>query len=639
MTNLYVLDLETSTDKDRAANLSRNELIFESELTFTCAMMYAPVSLTKPKVNEFYGKSTAEKAILDLPSGIFYTWNGAKFDLHFIYHLLRKASYYIQETTNSKQSKKKQLKLGEMSYLLVGSRILNLKFRNSNGVVELRDACLLFTTSLEKFIKDAAPEFPKLVGTYDYDKMRYFEKDFSETDKEYCRSDIYGFSVGLARIQKDFEREFDMDILSSLTAGSFAMKYARRELTNRREKDIENNILFSNTNDYFPELDDLFPTVTFDRKFIGGGRTYANPKHEGKIMKDLTKIDAKSFYPSLMVQSKLPWGKTKRIKMNWLKLKEYLSNNPDKYVFAHLHSGRIKYDDMFSPICVNVKGIREYPTHATAEDGVYLDDNILRDPKFLPTDSCIFDCYIYNSATGILDYLSKLFDLKNHYKFSELFALELAVKIILNSTFGKFIQRDNVKEYDFMDGIIEPTGRETTLSAWHLYAPMGAAITANGRYVLTGYMNLLQERFIYCDTDSLIFYGAVPKEIDLGTKLGQWEVEASPTGFMNNKGKIVNKTIEGIFFQRKTYAINIDGVTKITFCGISSKAVEKRFPKEKDPKKHDDNIKIYPNGIPIAELQIEMEKGIIFNVLQGNKTLSGVALIERAREKKYSVRL
>ncbi|HXS61144.1 MAG TPA: DNA polymerase [Candidatus Sulfopaludibacter sp.] len=652
--NVYVLDLETTTEIEKANATSRAELIFEEEITFICATMYAPVSETKPQVVEFYGKDNAENAILNLPEGRYYTWNGARFDMHFIYHLLRKANYTKQndEETRANESRKKQLKVGEFSYLLAGSKLISLVYRNHNGTIEIRDACLLFTCSLSNFIKNTAPEFPKLVDTYDYTKYRINSDDFTEKEKDYCRSDIYGFSVGLYRLSKDFEESFHMDILESFTAGSFSMKYAASKLKERHIKSVETNENFNNTGSPFPKKDELFPKVSFDRKFVIGGRTYVNPIHAGKILDNLTKIDANSFYPSIMVKSKLPYGKQKIMKFKGSDLDKFLLNNPNKYVFAQLLSGVCKFDDMFSPIVTSDdNNNRDYPTNAGSMDGVYLDDNILRDNRF-KHHKAVFKCYIFDSAVGIMDYMSDVFDLKNKYKFEEKFALELAVKIILNATYGKFIQRPTVIEYDFFDGIIAPTGNKTNLRNWYQFAPMGAAITANCRYELCNYMNLLRERFVYCDTDSLVFMGEVPNDIPLGYDLGQWKVEASPDGIFNKKKNIMdNVTGKSIFFQRKTYAMEIDGETKITFCGISSNAVKAKFPKKLSDipefKFLDENeinnltidqiekYNLYPKGISVDKLQQEMKMGLRFDVLQGNRTKNGIVLVERSRTKKY----
>lgn len=596
MEKLYVLDLETTTDIEKA-NQTRKELLFEDEATFMCASMYAEIGETCNEIKTFYGKDKAENSILDLPPGIYYTWNGARFDSHFIYHLLRKHGYIKQEETKSYSSKKKQLKKYEFSYLLSGSRLITLKFHNENGIIEIKDACLLFSTSLANFIKNTCPEFPKLVGTYDYKKHRLVEEDFSESDKLYCESDIKGFSIGMYRIREEFNSDFGMDILGSYTAGSFAMKFAKKKIEN---------------------IEELFPDIVFPREFVAGGRTYLNPNYANKIVEGITTVDANSFYPSIMVNSKLPWGRQHRDLMNSKQLKKFLEESPDKYVFAKLISGIVEYDDIYSPITtLNSVGGRIYPTLAGSTDEIYLDDNILRDKKFLH-ENCVFETRVFDGRVGIFDYMKEVFQLKNQYKKEGKFGLELAVKIILNSSYGKFIQRDLVKEYDFFDGVIGETGSKTQLRGWYLYSPMGAGITANCRYELTKYMNELGDRFIYCDTDSLTFIGQPPKTIPLGLELGEWKEENTPTGIRSD-GKQIPKSGQAIFFQRKTYAKELNNKVEITFCGISNMSIEDRYPK----------------GTTIEQLQHDMKQGINFNVLQANKTKNGIVLIERARMKKY----
>ncbi len=595
---MFVLDLETSVNVEKA-NKTRAELLHEENCTFMCALMTAEISEKADNIKAYYGKVNAERACMSLPAGEYFTWNGSRFDMFFIYHLLRKNGFKKQAEVASYSSAKKQLKRGEFNYLIANGKLIKLTFKNSKGIVDIRDACLLFTCSLANFIKNTCPEKPKLEGSYDYDKYREFESDFTEDDKKYCIGDVEGFAIGMYRIVNEFQQEFGMNILESLTAGSFAMKYAKTKLPM-----------------------ELFPKVDFPREFVIGGRTFCNPIHEGKIMRNLTKIDANSFYPSTMALTKLPYGACSKIVMSSKQLNQYFTEHEDEYLFAHLKEGFIEYNDMFSPITTKDRnGNRVYPSNATHLDGVYIDDNIIRDSK--TWHEGIFDVYIFKSKRGMFDYMRLLFDLKNKYKFEEKFALELAVKIILNATYGKFIQKPMVKEQDFFDGIIEETGRIKDIKAWYLYSPMGAAITANCRYILTTFMNALQERFIYSDTDSLIFYGECPDIIPLGIELGEWKIENDKIGNWTYDDGYIGEYVkeDGIFFARKTYAMTRkkNNTIDITFCGISKQAIKEK----------------YPTSPTLEELRKDMINGITFNVLQSNKTLNGVVLLKRAKEKKY----
>lgn len=588
---MFVLDVETSVKLEKA-NQTRAELLFEEDCTFICALMTAEILEKTNNVKGYYGRKNAEEGCMSLPAGEYFTWNGSCFDIFFIYHLLRKNGFKKQEEISTSSSYKKQLKKGEFNYLLANGKIMKLIFRNNNGIIDIKDACLLFTCSLANFIKNTCPEKPKLVGTYDYSKYREYESDFSDDDKKYCIADVEGFAIGLHRITNEFKEEFNMNILESLTAGSFAMKYAKTKLEQ-----------------------DLFPQINFPRDFVIGGRTFCNPIYEGKIMRELTKVDANSFYPSIMALTKLPYGPCTKIVMKSNQLNKYIIAHTDEYLFAHLKEGFVEYNDMFSPIAIRDRnGNRVYPSSVTHLDNVYIDDNILRDSK--TWHDGIFDVFIFRAKVGIFEYMKELFNLKNKYKFEEKFALELAVKIILNATYGKFLQKSIVKEQDFFNGIIEETGQIKNLKAWYLYPPMGAAITANCRYILTNFMNQLQERFIYADTDSLIFYGECPDKLPLGYALGEWKIENDKNG---NIGEYIKE--EGIFFARKTYAMTKKekGIIDITFCGISKKAIKDK----------------YPESITLDQFRADMIHGITFDVLQSNKTLNGVVLLKRAKEKKY----
>lgn len=602
-----VLDLETTTDV-RYLTGDNSDMINNPNSVFICAVMTGEVAETCDTINTAYGRENAEKFILNLEPDIYYTWNGARFDLHFLYHLFRRNGYRNQESHNSQNSKKRQLLVSEMTYLLAGSKIISLTIHTPQGLLEFFDACLLFSCNLATFIKNTCPEHPKLEGTYNYSKFRLTEDDFSPTDKKYCEADVKGFAIGLYRIQKDFENDFDMDILGSLTAGGFAMKFAKREMS---------KILDVSTD----ELVENFKTTSkFPREFISGGRTYVNPEHRGVIKKGISKIDSNSAYPASMVSKKHPIGNFIKMDVTAENLKQLLEENPDVYVFARLIRGQVLYNDKFSPILIKRDGQCLYPIHATDEDDVYLDDYVLRDPKFEMFG--LFRIYLFQETTlthPIFAYMREVYGLKNKYKKEGKKGLELAVKIILNSTFGKFLQREEIPTYDFMDGLIGRVKDAPVkkLDAWYIYPALGASITASVRYELTTYMNMLGSQFIYCDTDSLIYTGETPKGIPLGNELGEWKEEGTPTG-ITSYGVPVEKTGDFIAFQPKTYAIMLDDELKLTFCGISNNAIEKEFGKDST----------------VEDVKVKMQEGITFDVLRSYRTVNGVILMDKGIQKK-----
>lgn len=611
---MKVLDLETTIVRENVTE-KIEDVMMKDNVTFASAVMYADVGETCERIITHYGRNNTNQAILNLPPDIYYTWNGSRFDHHFLYHLFRRNGYTVKEKFNGDNSRKRQLLVKEMTYLLAGSKILTLTVHTHRGIIEFRDACLLFSTNLATFIRNTCPEHPKLEGTYDYTKERYVEADFSDTDKLYCEADIRGFAIGLHRIKEQFMDYFDMDILSSLTAGSFAMKFAKNKMID--------NLNFENEED----LEDLFDTRNpFPREFISGGRTYVNPENKAKIFNGISKIDSNSAYPASMVNRKHPLGDFVKFKCDEELLKTLLEEHPNAYVFARLVDGFVYYNDKFSPITVKKDGACLYPNFATSEDNVYLDDYTLRDEKLSMKGQ--FEVYVFKQTTldiPVFEYMREIYELKNKFKKEGKKGLELAVKIILNSTFGKFLQRDEIPEYDFFEGVIKRV-KDGALNvnkeffAWYIYPPMGASITASVRHELCTYMNSMGENFIYCDTDSLIYTGETPSAIPLGNELGQWKEESTKTGITsyNEKCEVAG---DFIAFQPKTYALMLDGKLKLTFCGISDNAVKEKFKEEST----------------VNDVLEAMKEGISFDVLRTFRTLSGVALLEKSIQKKIKV--
>jgi hypothetical protein len=620
----YVLDLETTAHETQKTRL---ELLDDSSV-FCCAALYANIS-ENPTIIESYGRINAKNTILSLPEGTYYIHNGSRYDCTYILPILENAGYIEISDDN------KKLNLLEYKYLIANNKVITMSFRNYNGTIKIMDSCLLFSCSLENFIKNTCPEKPKLVGQYNYKKYREHELDFNEIDKKYCISDVEGFSIGMHRIQKEFNEAFNLDILEYYTAGSFAINYARKyinlpELPHEIVKLNKTNKFFNDNakkgeklKKIYNSFDTFLPKINFPREYVMGGKTYLNEKYKGKILENVTKIDANSFYPYIMEYCKLPIGKPIKKRMSFEQLKEYLIEHTEKYVFASLTSGLCYYDDMYSPITLKLnRGINAYVTDAIYSCGVFLDDNILRDDKFICKGS--LNIYIFEGRVGLFPYMTELYKLKNKYKINKQFALELAVKIILNSTYGKFLQRFIVDIYKYLDGKIYKTNDTKELQKWYNYAPIGAAITANARYILTNGMNVLGENFIYCDTDSLSFIGDIPEYFSIGNELGQWKIEEN--------------SVNAVFFDRKTYAVETNKGTFVTFAGISEEAIKKVYPRKEEG---EELQKLIENGYPLYDITLQKlledltEKGVRFMVLQGNRTKTGTILIERFRTKKF----
>lgn len=147
-------------------------------------------------------------------------------------------------------------------------------------------------------------------------------------------------------------------------------------------------------------------------------------------------------------------------------------------------------------------------------------------------------------------------------------------KMMLNSVYGKL--GEYVKTYDNPEYIVTPDGsiidearRKTPSGKTTPDLPAASFITAYGRIHLANTINEIGlDRFLYCDTDSVMFLGTLgdkPDSIELHpSKLGAWDHEGSFT--------------EGKFIKCKTYGLElVDGGWHTTAAGFSQQIPREQF--------------------------------------------------------------
>ena len=96
-------------------------------------------------------------------------------------------------------------------------------------------------------------------------------------------------------------------------------------------------------------------------------------------------------------------------------------------------------------------------------------------------------------------------------------------KILLNSLYGKFLSRPDGVIISYANGErtkVEDNDRLT------YYLPLGMWIAMMGRVTLHKVMlQIPYQNVLYCDTDSVIYYGDVHPNVHIGPDLGDWSVE------------------------------------------------------------------------------------------------------------------
>ena len=168
--------------------------------------------------------------------------------------------------------------------------------------------------------------------------------------------------------------------------------------------------------------------------------------------------------------------------------------------------------------------------------------------------------YAYDRSSIFDDYVNTLYKLREEYKISGDTARDLLVKILLNSLYGKFGQREHARweiaeEYETLVMAREPVGIErfddvfddryteylqigNTL--YHAFSNPDAKPSVNSVTSIAGYItskarSILWEamafimdnggRIFYCDTDSIFTDIELPDSMVSDTELGKWKLE------------------------------------------------------------------------------------------------------------------
>lgn len=178
--------------------------------------------------------------------------------------------------------------------------------------IEFRCSYILSGYSLEKIGENLMTyKCKKLVGQYDYSKIRHCDTPLIQTELNYCEMDV---RVVMAYIQEKIEEDGSIANLL-LTKTSYVRQYVRR------------HTIYNSDKTEAKEYKKLVKRLTLEpdeyllaHEAFTGGFTHGNPdyidttlevgkKINGKVIKSLHSIDFTSSYPSSLIAFKYPMSK------------------------------------------------------------------------------------------------------------------------------------------------------------------------------------------------------------------------------------------------------------------------------------------------------------------------------------------
>ena len=365
------------------------------------------------------------------------------------------------------------------------------KFNNKDNIIELYDSLALIPSALRNFPKMFnLNKMEKELYPYnlinkesvergyleDEEIRNYFKEEYEEFKKQYnenikdvnnnnkydikkltiyyCQNDVNLLLNGLIIFEKMGMQLFDdVSPLRFLTISSYSYNIMVRncfDKLNKYKGDIKNYI----------------------RRSIRGGRCMVRNNEKVKAEGEIVDFDACSLYPSAMHRLLLPTGdcycstdpiEVKRLFEENLMDESQLEANDIKYIsymILNVKILNINKTRNFPLLSYQTKGINLYTNEMIGKE-VYLTSIELEDFLIYQDGEVEFLNAIYwkgNKDNRMSQYIAKCYNLRKEYK-KQGNPLQEVLKLFMNSSYGKTIQKDVKEEYKF----VSPEKAETYL--------------------------------------------------------------------------------------------------------------------------------------------------------------------------------
>ena len=465
-------------------------------------------------------------------------FHNLSFDGEFILWYLMKNEYQYDETLVKQKS--------FSSIIDDTGSIYSISIKFKSSVVEFRCSFKLFPKSIKDIGKMVGIE--KLNETHDYNEMKNFESIYDVTDEEikYITNDV--------RIMVELIRYLDDIGVKGITMSTSAYKNWLKD-----KYSLCKNQMKKDTNEEIVEI---------VRKSYRGGITKVNPKYAGQEFNDVISFDVNSLYPSVMYDNPMPIGegkiyktleegkKDRRYLFIIVAFVQYAKVRHNKHAFIGNQSGfsyarKYSYDDVIENKMIYLW-----------EDEYNL-FNLVYDAQVT-----IQKVVGWKKANNVFkDYIDRWYEVKKNAKNETERSL---AKLMLNSLYGKFGMNDcrmSKIPVTYSDGSIVYRIEESNTT--YYYKEVASYITSMARCKLASFMNRCEDKFLYCDTDSVYYIGheipEVFKDVVDAKKLGFWKYEGHYTRFKALKAKCYLKQLDDGTIERKIAGCPKECAELVTF--------------------------------------------------------------------------
>lgn len=455
---------------------------------------------------------------------------------------------------------------------------------------EYRCSYLQSNMSLDQFTQKMGVAHAKLSGDdFDYSVQRFPWTVLSDQELQYCINDVLGL-VESMRIQMDLENDNLYSI--PLTSTGYVRRDVKKAMRSYNRQALKNQL---------PEYN-VFQIL---REAFRGGNTHANRYFADLIVDNVQSFDRVSSYPDVQLNHKFPMSPWLEEPVKDLTLDQVI-RRIDKHGRACLMRCWFRDMRLSDPLI----GCPYIPTAKCRNLIQPKNDNVSDNGRVLKADyleisltdvdlKIIVQQYTF-SEMGFIDFYHSRYaklPLQLRETVKQYFIDKTSLKNVagqelyymksknkLNSIYGMSVQSPVKQSIDYVDFDFQERSdpeidllEESNRKAFQSYA-WGVWVTAWARWELQLAIDLCGDQFVYCDTDSVKFYG----DVDFtGYNRIQQKMSIKNGAFADDPGGVRHYLgvyeLDGVYSKfvtmgAKKYAYEFpDGSIGITVAGVNKK--------------------------------------------------------------------
>jgi len=494
-----------------------------------------------------------------IKTGSLFYFHNLSFDGDFIWKFLIKNGYQRVNDISRNCKSFKTINVGNKLYEI------KVKFKQNMGTYytwrlhTFRCSYTLLSASVERLGED----FNLSKSSFLENDKKFYNVEPKQTIEElppkyieYCKNDVKIIELSLIEFQKS------LNVLSKKFAKSFALRFDKKLTIGSLSFSIQKRYLHKFNKENNTDID-IFTYSHTDfkiaSKFFSGGFTQFNPNIQNKLINvNGVGIDVVSMYPSIMYGA-LPYGKIYNFKNDTPdKTKKYVIFTERKIEFAYANNPEV--------ICLKNWGktTARYVSHLRNFTCYYFEKEWNTLNKFYTFKNVkIINSYFVYVENYLKEFVTDIFNYKTIAKQNKQLGMKQSYKTLLNAGYGKHATREKYEMEYMTNDILDPGDLFNTKrfskdielkvlrdgSHQNYYRSyiminnetpdkfynkiLAAYVTSFARVKLLETINNYGvKNFLYCDTDSIYLNSKINLDkVDIGEKLGQWEIEKEFTQF------------------------------------------------------------------------------------------------------------